>query len=222
MAAPDDVRRSWILLPLAQRTKPAGQPALAPPRAASPSQIALSPSPGDPEAGNSPKPLSLALWTTSERRMLPRNTPASPWRSRRQTRKFRRTCWSSNASATWRAVESAASRQEARAPGRGTRVSSPTIRASTRRGRADARISRACTRGRSCGSSPSRSRPGLGGSANCTRKRRAAPSPRRWPPVLPQRAFSATEPNRSAAGGFPAGAGSLIGLGISSPTRRPG
>ena len=50
----------------------------------------------------------------------------------------------------------------------------------------------------------------------------AAPSSCRWPPVLPQRAFSTTEPNRSAAGGFPAGAGSLIGLGISSLTRRPG
>ena len=55
---------------------------------------------------------------------------------------------------------------------------------------------------------PSRSRPSLGGSANFTRKRRAAPSPRRRPPVLPQRAFSTTDPNLGLPpAGFPAGGG---------------
>ena len=79
-----------------------------------------------------------------------------------------------------------------------------TIRASTRRGRADARFprakagvyARALVR-----VVPSRCRPNLGESANFTRKRRAAPSPRRRPPVLPPaRLLDHGPESRSAAG----------------------
>ena len=151
-------------------------------------------------------------------------TPPFSGRSGRLDASRRNDRASSNAGATWKAVESAASRQEARAPGRGTRVSSPTIRASTRRGRAGARF-------------PGRSR-GVRAGARAGRPQREPTGSRRecqlhaevsggghrragGRPFCLQRAFSATGPeSRSSVGGLPRGRG--VRRSVSRSVRRRG
>ena len=143
---------------------------------------------------------------------------------RRIERSHRRSSRSSNAGATWKAVESAASRQEARAPGRGTRVSSPTIRASTRRGRAGARFP-GRSRGVRAGARAGRpQREPTGSRRECQLHAEASGGGHRRAggrPFCLQRAFSATGPeSRSAVGGLPRGRG--VRRSVSRSVRRRG